>query len=175
MNDRLELSVRLAGNSDIPRVIAILRDAARVPISKGITDQWPLDFESGPLMDAANTATLYVAEDAEGLVVGCFILQWADELWWGIQPPTAGYVHRLAVASSARGSGAGAQMLDWISRRIIAEGRDFVRLDCTAHNRRLRRYYEDLGFRWVRDETVNGVTSHPVADALYERSCHTHL
>jgi hypothetical protein len=38
-----------------------------------------------------------------------------------------------------------------------------VRLDCIAANERLRNYYEDYGFRFVREEN-NGT----VALALYE-------
>jgi RimJ/RimL family protein N-acetyltransferase len=43
------------------------------------------------------------------------------------------------------------ELLQWAARAAAGDDLVAVRLDCWAQNRRLRRYYEQAGFRHVRD------------------------
>ena len=82
-------------------------------------------------------------------------LQWQDELFWPDAPDDAGYVHRLAVASDAHGRGIGRDLLRWAEREALARGKRFLRLDTSAENPSLRRYYEGAGFE-LKDERMVG-------------------
>jgi RimJ/RimL family protein N-acetyltransferase len=61
------------------------------------------------------------------------------------------YVHGLAVRREPLARGSGLELLRWAARTAAEEGLEAVRLDCVAGNDRLRRYYQQVGFRHVRD------------------------
>jgi GNAT superfamily N-acetyltransferase len=70
--------------------------------------------------------------------------------------------------------GVGRALLEWAERTAVERGRRFLCLDCVAANTRLRRYYEDLGFRLVTE--APGPPDHPHTTAhgpwlaaLYEK------
>lgn len=86
-------------------------------------------------------------------IVATFALTWEDATW-GQQPPVAGYIHKLAVAESARGAGLGEKVLDWVAAHVTENGRTLIRLDFPIRNQGLRRYYESRGFSWVRNTEV---------------------
>jgi GNAT superfamily N-acetyltransferase len=88
-------------------------------------------------------------------------LQWSDPPFWGDRHD-AGFVHRLAVRRSHTGSGRA--LLDWAEGQVAARGRSFVCLDTLSSNTRLRRYYEDMGFRAVGE--ITGPADHPTDPAL---------
>jgi GNAT superfamily N-acetyltransferase len=108
-------------------------------------------------------------------VVGTVTLQWDDARFWGEagSDGRAGYVHRLAVRRTHAGTGLGALLLSWAADEVLAAGRSRLRLDVVSHNRPLRRYYESVGFTFVRDVTgdwtaANG-TPRTWRTSLYER------
>lgn len=171
MSPHQDLTVLPAQLDELDIVRGILSDAAQVPIGKGVTDQWPAEFQAEPILAAIANGTLHLVFTPSGIAVATLVLQWEDELWWGVQPPVAGYVHRLAISSQARGQGLGEYLLDWAQQQVRVAGRSMLRLDVTSHNPRLCRYYEGLGFQWVRDVTLADAAGQSVTDSLYERSC----
>lgn len=66
-----------------------------------------------------------------------------------MQPPVAGYVHRLMVEREAAPAGAGRRILDHAEWRIARTGRERARLDCVSSNPRLVDYYQGAGYRVV--------------------------
>jgi len=52
----------------------------------------------------------------------------------------------LAVESSVHGQGIGAMVIEWALHQTFLQGRQFLRLDCSARNAGLCRYYERQGF-----------------------------
>lgn len=80
------------------------------------------------------------------------------------------YVHRLAVAQTHRGSRLGQRLLVWVGQRAAERGAASVRLDCATDNPGLRRFYEEQGFRHIRDVTVRALDGgRELASSLYER------
>jgi ribosomal protein S18 acetylase RimI-like enzyme len=160
-----DVAIRQANPTDLDEVLDSLYDAATILKTKGIVGQWPDRFPSQPILDAIDRSEIYVVSVA-GIPAATMALQWEDELWWGPQRPIAGYVHRLAVRRQFAGQHLGEYLLDWAAQQIRAAGRSRLRLDCTEHNSGLRRYYERLGFVWIRDVEVHGNVG-----SLYERPC----
>ncbi|TGA94440.1 GNAT family N-acetyltransferase [Streptomyces sp. MZ04] len=81
-------------------------------------------------------------------VAGAYEIWWADEPAWGVQPPVAGYVHRLMTRRGAP-AGTGRALLSRAEQRIAEAGLDRCRLDCVTSNPRLRAYYEGAGYAVV--------------------------
>jgi GNAT superfamily N-acetyltransferase len=140
-------------------VADILAEATAWLGGKGIA-QWPARFSGDFLLGHVRRGELYVATDAGG-VVGTVTLLWSDPPFWGDRDD-AGFVHRLAVRRSH--AGLGRKLLTWAEGQVAERGRPFVCLDTLSSNARLRRYYEDLGFRRVGE--ITGPVGHPTDPAL---------
>ncbi len=139
---------------DIDGVIDVLAEASSWLRARGIT-QWPERFAPSDLTGALATGELYVV-DAEASLAATVTLLTSDPPFWG-QREDAVFVHRLAVRRSS--GGMGASILDWASGEARKRRRPNVCLDCLSSNVRLRRYYEDLGFRLVGE--IDGPADHP--------------
>ena len=139
-----ELDVRRAELVDVDEIVAMLSEAARWLLSRGIR-QWPDPFPRDRVERLVCRGDVYIAR-LDGEPVATLALRWADPAFWGEQPDNAGYVHALAVRRSHGGCGLGARLLDWAQAEVVACGREFLRLDCLIENDALRRYYEGQGF-----------------------------
>lgn len=135
---------RLAGEEDIPTLVALYDGAAHWMRDRGI-DQWkPGEKGAAHFRGRIASDEVWLAYDGE-MVAGAYEVWWADEPAWGEQPPVAGYVHRLMTRRGAP-AGTGRAMLERAERRIAQAGRDRCRLDCVSSNPRLREYYEAAGY-----------------------------
>ena len=155
----MPLAIRPAGPDDVEAVADVLAEVSAWLQSKGIA-QWPARFSADFLLGYVERGELYVATE-DGDVVGTLTLQWTDPPFWGDRQD-AGFVHRLAMRRSHTGSGRA--LLDWAEGQVAAKGRSFLCLDTLSSNTRLRRYYEDLGFRAVGE--ITGPADHPTDPAL---------
>ncbi|MFG2750342.1 GNAT family N-acetyltransferase [Streptomyces xanthophaeus] len=140
---------RPAEEKDAGVLVALYDRAARWMRKNGI-DQWkPGDKDAAHFRAKMREGEVWLAEDADGRIVGGYELWWSDEEAWGVQPPVAGYVHRLMVEHDAAPPGAGRRMLEHAERRIARTGRELARLDCVSTNPRLLTYYRSAGYRVV--------------------------
>ncbi|WP_433218080.1 GNAT family N-acetyltransferase [Microtetraspora malaysiensis] len=162
-----KFTLRGAVPDDLPSVLSLLADAARWLASQGVR-QWPADgFPASRIEPLIETGTMYVLDDGRGPAATVALDGHADPEFWGRddRPDTARYVHKLAVSRAYAGKGLGEALLDWAGLRAAADGRRWLRLDCSKDNLRLQRYYAELGFRHVR--TVD--LAHRASGALFER------
>jgi GNAT superfamily N-acetyltransferase len=100
----------------------------------------------------------------ENEAIGCFRLQWADELFWGQRCEAAGYVHSFTVERRLAGQHIGKRALSLIESYCRQQGKDYLRLDCGKNVVRLCRYYEACGFRNVGETMIQGESM-----TLYEK------
>jgi len=159
-----QLDVRQAQPEDLDTVVAILSEAARWLLERGIR-QWPDPFprdRAAALLDRGDFYLVLV----DGEPAATFALLWSDPAFWGEQPPVAGYVHAIAVRRAYAGQKLGERLLDWAEERILAEGRELLRLDCMSDNAVLRDYYERLGFEPRGEAVFDDFTA-----TRFERRC----
>jgi GNAT superfamily N-acetyltransferase len=145
----VRLTVRAATHDDLPTVHEILDDAAAWLAERGI-QQWPVPYPREPTERALAERGLWVGCRA-GRTVATMRTARRDPDVWGDDAFPALYVHALAVRREAPARGSGLGLLRWAARTAAQEGLEAVRLDCVAGNDRLRRYYQQVGFRHVRD------------------------
>jgi GNAT superfamily N-acetyltransferase len=143
-------------------VLGVLSESARWLKSRGI-EQWPDPFPPDPVERSIARGETFLVRAADE-VAGTVTLRWSDPLFWGEQPPVAGYVHALAVRREF--AGLGAEVLDWAGEQVREAGRSLLRLDCRSENARLRQYYERHGFVHRGDTIVEDFQT-----SLYERRC----
>ncbi|HZM76303.1 MAG TPA: GNAT family N-acetyltransferase [Candidatus Limnocylindrales bacterium] len=163
------LAFRHATEADLPTLVALRDSAARRLMSAGI-EQWrPGELTEDQFRHHMRVGEVWVATDGpDGRVVGAWELWWEDERTWGPRPPLAGYIHRLMIDHENAWRGMGRAMLTAAEDRIVAVGRGLARLDCAAHNPRLRRYYTDAGYTEVGHQPLHGPSGYPVT--LFEKS-----
>jgi ribosomal protein S18 acetylase RimI-like enzyme len=155
----MPVEVRAAIPDDVEAVVDVLAEVSTWLRAKGVR-QWPDRFSEDFFGGYVRRGQLFVAT-VDAAIVGTVTLQWSDPPFWGDRDD-AGFVHRLAVRRSHAGSGR--SLLQWAEEQTLRHDRRFVCLDTLSSNTRLRRYYEDLGFRAVGE--IAGPADHPTAPGL---------
>lgn len=143
------LAVRPATTDDLPAVHEILDEAGTWLSQQGIY-QWPTPYPRESINRAFADRQLWVGNRADR-IVATMRTAFHDPDVWGNDPLPALYVHGLAVRREPESRGSGLELLHWAVHAAANEGLVAVRLDCWAENRRLRRYYEQAGFRYIGD------------------------
>ncbi|MFD7628063.1 GNAT family N-acetyltransferase [Streptomyces sp. NPDC059851] len=140
---------RRAVEKDAAALVALYDQAARWMQKHGI-EQWkPGEKDVAHFTQKMGDGEVWLAGDQGGRIVGAYELWWSDEEAWGVQPPVAGYVHRLMVERKTAPAGTGRRILEHAERRIAGSGLPRARLDCVSTNPRLLAYYQNAGYRVV--------------------------
>ncbi|MFJ3923860.1 GNAT family N-acetyltransferase [Streptomyces sp. NPDC090022] len=143
------LLFRRAAEKDAGTLTALYDQAARWMRDTGI-EQWkPGEKDAAHFTAIMREGEVWLAGDPDGRICGAYELWWSDEDAWGVQPPVAGYVHRLMADRRVAPAGAGRRLLEHAERRIARTGRERARLDCVSSNPRLLAYYRNAGYRVV--------------------------
>ncbi len=141
----MTITIRQATSDDIPVIKDILAHAVNHKLLRGDVSWGFTSYEGDDIEKSIQDKCAYVAL-VENRVVGTFILLWKDEGTWGVQPPTAAYVQRLAVNSNHHRQNIGAEILDAIAKAVRGHNRSLLRLTCSSANPKLCSYYLGLGF-----------------------------
>jgi GNAT superfamily N-acetyltransferase len=146
------LALRRAGVEDMPRVIALIEDAARWLRTKH-TDQWAAPWPNHAGRDSRILASLregktWICWDRHAPAATITADPEHDPYWaQGADAEPAIYVHRLVVARSHAGHRLGSSLLDWAGRtgRLLHDAR-WIRVSAWTTNLELHRYYTNQGF-----------------------------
>jgi len=154
-----QLTFRKAEPEEIDTVLQMLKEAALWLRDKGI-DYWqdwldPPSLFTDWIKQGFDGNQFYLVQMSEQ-VIGCFRLQWQDPMFWGEQEDDAGYIHSLTISRKHAGQGIGAEVLRSIEAHCRENKKTFLRLDCGAGVKGLRRYYEALCFKPVGEIAVEG-------------------
>ena len=141
-------AVEAAGPRDAALLLALREAQAAWLAGRGI-EQWktgevPLD----EIERQIRNSEWHVVRDERDLAAGVRLL-WQDDDFWGVQPPTAAYVHGLMVDRRHAGRRLGRSLIAWAGGQAQRAGRSLLRLDCAEDNLALHRYYTDQGFKVV--------------------------
>lgn len=146
MAEKPSVSIRRARRDDVPVIISMLADdrlgSARERIEDPLPPSYYRAFET---VDRDLNIQLVVAEDGEGVVVGCLQLCVLPGL--SSQGASRGLIEDVRVASQRRSRGIGEQLVQWAVGEARAKGCKLVEL--LTHNSRVdaQRFYERLGFQ----------------------------
>lgn len=151
------INVTLAQASDLDTIQSILNDVRAWLGAKGLS-QWSEPFSDEWVIERIEKQQFYLVEH-RGLAVALFRLLWSDPDFWGDTPDDASYLHTFAVRRGWAGHGIGKEILCWVEERSAREDKQYVRLDCSASNARMRRYYEEAGFTRIREKQMIGWTA----------------
>ena len=144
------LIITPASKDELDVVIEIYDDAALWLTAQG-SRQWPYpqpQWIRDAIEGRIEQGQVFLCRAPDDRAIGTIRVQWADPNVWPEDSGDAGYIHGLATRRELKGQGIGRLMLEWARDYIRANGKKYLRLDCVADNPALRRYYENLGFRF---------------------------
>jgi ribosomal protein S18 acetylase RimI-like enzyme len=145
MAEIFPVTIRRAGRGDVPSIVRMLADD---PLGNGrerVEDPLPESyFRAFEAVDRDPNIQLMVAEDGEGVVVGCLQLGILPGL--SSQGASRGLIEDVRVATHCRSRGIGEQMVQWAVAQARSRGCRLVEL--LTHNSRVdaQRFYKRLGF-----------------------------
>jgi 8-oxo-dGTP diphosphatase len=142
------VKLRLAEASEVDAFVALLEDAAEWLSRRGIVQWRPgsMRAQRDSLERAQRDGELLLARKGRQLVGGLVATRRRPPSWHDRPPAGALYLEKLVIAADRHGRGIGAAMLDAMVAMARTNGIDTLRLDCTADNPALVRYYAARGF-----------------------------
>ncbi|MCB0351918.1 MAG: GNAT family N-acetyltransferase [Bdellovibrionales bacterium] len=159
----MQLSVRLARDSDIPAIAHVMKSCADWLEGEGYT-HWKV-YQSGPKCeeDVAN-GKVYCAFGADRTLIATFTIAHESppyakgifEDHWEVPDATARFFKKLAVLPNFHGNGIGKGLLQEAERISRKQGATYMRLDINPGIPWLGDYYRELGFE-QRAELAAGV------------------
>ena len=155
----MALNFRLASEHDIPRVVAILTECAIYTQKFEVDNAWPIPYPVEEITAAVKQGQTYVVESDEKQVVATFRLIFSDPEFWGWleeiekEARKVTYLHKLAVSRAFTHQGIGEAIMEWVEDFAKMNICFCIRLDCSATNQFIQKYYEAKGFKRIR--TVN--------------------
>ena len=140
-----QVTIRRARRDDVGIIIALLADDPLGGQRERLEEPLPQAyFDAFERVQRDPNLQLVVAEDGEGVVVGCLQLCILPGL--SSQGASRGLLEDVRVASHCRSRGIGEQMVQWAVAEARAKGCKLVEL-LTHHTRvNAQRFYERLGF-----------------------------
>ncbi len=136
--------VRIARAEDVPHIIAMLADdplgAAREDLSAAGLEKYLGAFAH----IAGDPFQELVVAESGGRIIGTLMLSFLHGLSRGGM--TRAQIEAVRVASPARGSGLGSQLITWAVERARARGCGLVQLTTDKQRTRAHAFYERLGF-----------------------------
>ncbi len=161
------IEMRLATTSDNEAIHEIFTHAAEFKYRFDDTS-WRDGFSSKGVAWMIDQRTTYVAID-NAIIVGTAALEWVDDGWGELDANDAGYIRRLAVAENKHGKGIAKYILDWAMQEVTAKERAYLRLDCSASNTSLCKYYENQGFVLINTVTWPSDSGKETKANLYQK------
>jgi ribosomal protein S18 acetylase RimI-like enzyme len=145
MTEIAKVTIRPARREDVGAIIAMLADDPLGGARERIEDPLPqCYFATFETVERDPNIQLVVAEDGEGVVVGCLQLCILPGL--SSQGASRGLIEDVRVARHCRSRGIGEQLVQWAVAEARAKRCKLVEL--LTHHSRLdaQRFYERLGF-----------------------------
>src|SRR5882757_5648812 len=138
-----EITIRRAIAADVPAVVALLADDVLGGTREAPADLRPYEAAFAEI-DPDPRHLLLVAERA-GAVIGTAQLTFLPGL--SHKGATRAQIEAVRIASAARGTGLGGELIEWCLERARERGCSMVQLTSDASRVDAHRFYGQLGFR----------------------------
>jgi ribosomal protein S18 acetylase RimI-like enzyme len=146
MTTATEIMIRRARRDDVAAIVAMLADDHLGRDRERVEDPLPPSYYAAfEALDRAPHIQMVVAQDGEGVVVGC--LQFCVLPGLSSQGASRGLIEDVRVATRCRSRGIGEQLVRWAIGE--ARARNCKLLELFTHQSRVdaQRFYARLGFQ----------------------------
>ncbi|NKI95764.1 GNAT family N-acetyltransferase [Rhizobacter sp. SG703] len=150
------MHIRPASLDDIPTIQALYAEAIAFQRGGGHPSWRALDLGVVEQDIAARSQHAVVLDgQVAGIFSFCPPSAMDREIWDGMAPESARYIHRIIVGRAWKGRQLFAPMLAWCEAEALRLGLGRLRLDTWAESAALIRHYAHFGFRWVGERTTS--------------------
>jgi ribosomal protein S18 acetylase RimI-like enzyme len=158
------VNLRSVTQDEFEIVYDVLHENALWLLRKDII-QWPLDWLETKQQEIQEHVELgmYYAVEIDNEIAAIVEIRTSPEDIWENDKILALYIHKLAIRRKFSNENLGRKVINLIESKAVLNGVKFLRLDCVAHNDKLRQYYEANGFS-LKTEVYSG----EICLALYE-------
>ncbi len=148
--------VRKTVPEDLPAIEKLYEDARAALKAQGV-DQWQTGGYPGredARLDMENGTGYVLEEDGKVIAAACLAFgrdptyEIIEQGAWKSDPREYGFLHRIAVASDAKGKNAAGMMFDELKRQARERGTAVIRGDTHRDNRPMRRVMEKNGLEY---------------------------
>ncbi|MFI6168915.1 GNAT family N-acetyltransferase [Nocardia sp. NPDC051052] len=147
-----EAAPMIVATPDDAEDIAKLRDRlAQWMVDKDIKAWVPGEYPAATVAEEAARGEWFLWRDETRALIGVVRVIWHDPEFWGTDDAEAGYIHGLMVAPEWRGGDVGDRIIQFCADYTLANGVTRQRLDFSANNPVLRKYYTARGFTALRE------------------------
>ena len=147
-----------AKSSDLKIAVELLQSAASTLAKKNIS-QW--DYWMNPtqekiiwLEEGFKRKEFYFIKTSIGKLIGMVRIMNKDLIYWGEMNDKAIYVHSLIIKEEFKGREIGQKVIDKIKEKAKKKDISLIRLDCDNSNKKLCKYYENIGFQKVGEKEL---------------------
>ncbi len=145
----MNLEIRPVTINEMGSAIQILLDATTWLEGTGEMRWNKNQFTRENLTPLVQTGELHLVFRGN-IAVGTMYLQLEDQIFWSDVPAAESlFIHKLAVAQEARGTGVALAMIEFAKLEVLRRKRKYLRLDCRDQPK-IRAIYENAGFK-LRD------------------------
>lgn len=125
----------------------VLIDSARL-LDKENQTMWKIeDLSVKKLLEKYDIEDMKLCYE-DGQIIGVFILQWYDPLFWPEVPINhSGIIHKLAVSIKFRKQRYGEEIIKLAEAMCKEKNIKSLRLNCGTSRKGLRNFYEKAGFK----------------------------
>ncbi|WP_088104175.1 GNAT family N-acetyltransferase [Halalkalibacter urbisdiaboli] len=150
----MELKIRGILESELKEFSSILKEAAEW-LRNNEMEMWSDNQLSIDTILKNNTVKDLFIGFVNNESAVAVILQEQDSLLWSDETPSL-YLHKLAIRRKFAKKGLPQQMVEWAKLQAEKKNKRYLRLDCAADRMKLCNFYEEQGFKKVREEVILG-------------------
>ena len=154
----MKFSLRNAKSSDLEIALELLKSAATTLAKKNIS-QW--DYWMNPpqgkiiwLKEGFKRKEFYLIKTSIGKLIGMVRIMDKDLIYWGNMKDKAIYIHSLIIIEEFKGHKIGQKVIDKIKEKAKKKDVELMRLDCDNSNKKLCKYYENIGFKKMGEKQL---------------------
>lgn len=123
-------------------------------IRQWIITSYPIRFDHTYFEQQMKKNKLLIAKKGK-IVCGGLLLKEEDNSCWSDQETkNAYYIHHFVTKIGEKGLGK--RMIEFSKQQAKEDGKEYLRLDCVSHNKKLNTYYYNLGFEYIQKEESKG-------------------
>ena len=143
-NNKEKNGIVLANEDNAFEIYYVLSKTKEFLNKKGI-NQWEEGWEIDDLKNKCKKGLFYVFYD-KGNIIGCYCVERNPDIEW-INDKEFTYLSLLCLLPNYQGKGLGKIMIE----SAIENSTKIIYLDCYSKNDKLKKFYQDNGFKYIKD------------------------
>ena len=150
INNKNKNGIILGNEDNVYEIYYVLNKAKENLNKKGI-EQWKEGWDIEELKDKCRKGFFYLYYD-KGNVIGCYCLEKNANKEWILENNEYSYLSSLCLLPDYQGKGLGNLL---IKSAVENNSNKIIYLDCWSENNKLKSFYENNGFKYIKDVKEN--------------------